>query len=541
MPARIWWSIWAGRPPHWGIALPAVVTSLGMAIPLFYVVVRAAEGGPPLWATLWNTRLPALLLNTLRLTLAVSAVAVFLGVPLAWLAVRTDLPGARRWSWISVLPLAFPPYVGAFVYVTVFGPVGLVETALTRWTGLGREALPLPSVYGFWSVTLVLALFTYPYVFVLASAALRSANRTLEEAAQAAGLSPAAVFFRVTLPLLRPAIGAGALLVALYVLSDFGTVAMLRFETFTSAIYLQLIGRLNRSAAAALSAVLVALTGFVLYFESNSRRRARYYQTVGTWRAAQAVRLGALKWPALLFVGLVNGLSVFIPLATLAYWAALGVRAGAVDGRFWTFCWNTLATTAAGATIIAVLALPVAYLSARHPGPASLWINRLSQAGYALPGVVVALGLIFFFNRYLPAVYRTSAMVVVAYVARFLPQSIQAQEAALQQVSPNLEEAARSCGHRPLQVLRRVTLPLVAPGVAAGWALAFLSALKELPATLLLRPPGLDTLAVRVWLEAREAFFDRAGPPALLLVALGLVPMVLLLRSGRAGAAPPLD
>lgn len=541
MSARVWWSIWAGRPPYWGIALVAVLIAAFMALPLGYVVVRAAEGGPELWQRLWHTRLPGLFWNTVRLTLGVSAVAVAIAVPLAWLAARTDVPGARRWSWVSVLPLAFPPYVGAFVYVTVFGPLGLVESALMRWTGLTRHQLGLPSIFDFWGVTLVLALFTYPYVFVLVLAALRSSNRTLEEAAQAAGLGPTAVFFRVTLPLLRPAIGAGALMVGLYALSDFGTVAMLRFDTFTNAIYAELIGRLNRSGAAALSAVLVALTAGVLYLESSSRRRARYYQTVGTWRSAQPVALGSWKWPALAFVALVNGLSVVIPLATLCYWSIEGIRTGAIDRHFWDYWWNTLGVTLAGATAMTALALPVAYLSARHSSPATAWLSRLSQAGYALPGVVVALGLIFFFNRYLPGVYRTATMVVVALVVRFLPQSIQTQEAALQQVSPNLEEAARSCGHGPLQALRRVTLPLVAPGVAAGWSLAFLSSLKELPATLLLRPPGLDTLAVRVWLEAREGFFERAGPPALLVVLLGLIPMFILLRAGRSGPTQPID
>jgi iron(III) transport system permease protein len=486
----------------------AALTAGLMGIPLFYIIYRALAGDAGVWARLWNTRIPLLLGNTLGLLVTVTALAIMVAVPLAWLVVKTDLPGRRFWRWALALPLAIPPYIGAFVYMVLFAPY----------------------IYGFGGTALVLMIFTYPYIFLLVAAALASINSSLEEAAMISGCGPWQVFRRVILPLLRPAIGSGSLLVALYVLADFGTVAMLRFQTFSSAIYTQLVGRYDRSAAAVLSAILVVITVTLIWLEWRSRAGVRYDQTTGAYRPGQIYKLGYWRYPALAVVLLVSLVAVFVPVGVLAVMTVQGFKSGAVGAGFLQYVWHSFAVSALAALAAVPLALPVAYLSVRHSSFAGKSIARLAYSGYALPGVVVALGVIFVFNRYLPVFYGTVALLVAAYLIRFLPQSLQAQETALGMVSPNLEEAGLSCGYNRGQVLRKITLPLIRPGLMAGWGMVFLSSMKELPATLLLRPAGFDTLAVRIWLEASEGFYELAAPASLLLIAASAGGLIFLNR-----------
>ncbi|MBI4277510.1 MAG: iron ABC transporter permease [Armatimonadetes bacterium] len=522
----------------------AAVVALLMAAPLAYLAFRAITGGPETWRLLWSTRLPGLLVNTLGLTAVVTAASILLGVPLAWLVERTDLPGRRLWRWILALPLVIPPYVGAVIYTSVFGPRGFLEVTLESWLGREPFTFHLPSIYSLWGTALVLVLFTYPYVYLLALAVLRTLNRSLEEAARACGHRPWSVFFRVTLPLMRPGIAAGALLVALYALSDFGAVSLLRYQTFTYSIYLQLTGRYDRTAAAALSLVLAAITLSVLWMEARARGRAQYYQTASTWRPFRPVPLGGWRIAGIAAVALVAAASLLLPLGSLVVWTAQGlvdrsavaaVWAGTAEG-LWRPALHSVAASAVAATESVVLALPLAYLAARDRTPRGRVLTWLAQAGYALPGVVVALSMVFLVNRFLPWLYGTAAIVVLAYVVRFLPQALQAEEAALAQVSPNLEEAARSLGRRAWQTLLAVVAPLISGGLLTAWAMVFLTALKELPATLLLRPAGFDTLPVRIWMPGAEGLYAQAAPAALVLIVCSTLPMALLLtRGGRLG------
>jgi iron(III) transport system permease protein len=490
-----------------------------MAIPIIYVLIQGVQADPARWRLLLDQRIPALLQRSLGLAVTVTSLALLVGAPLAWLVTRTDLPGRDVWHWLLALPMVIPPYVGAMTYIIVFGPRGLM------WRSFGSTFL---DVYSFTGVSLVLASFTFPYVFLLASSSLRRMNRNYEEAAAVAGLSPAQALLRVTLPLLRPALGAGALLVALYVLADFGAVNMLRYSTFTTAIFYQ-IGSFDQSSAAILSVVLVSLTVLLLYLENRAKAGVRYSSVRGTWHCRQPVRLGKLKPLAMAFVTTVFLFTAVLPLAVLIFWSVTGIANGALDQRFFGFALNSFVTAGAAALIAGILALPVVYLRRRHPGAVSAFLNRLSYTGYSLPGVIVALGMIFLFNNYVRFLYGTAFMLILAYVVRFMPQSLQATETALSQVPPQLEEAAQSLGFSPGRVLRRVTAPLAVPGVMAGVSFVFVSALKELPATLLLRPAGMDTLAVRIWIEASEAFYHSAAPAALLIVLLSILPLKWML------------
>lgn len=490
-----------------------------MAAPVAYVFIHGAAAGVSQWAVILDQRVPGLLWNTLSLAAVVAGATAVIGVGLAWLVHRTDLPGRKIWRWLLALPLAIPPYVGAMSYIVVLGPRG--------WVSQAFGSSPLP-IFSFAGVAFVLATFTYPYVFLVAGTALSRMGRAHEEAARSLGASSMTVFTRVTLPMLRPAIGAGMILVVLYVLSDFGAVAILRFTTFTAAIYYRM-GGFDTTSAAILSVILIALTLVVLAAEAATRRRARFHQSAGLSQAAPLVELGRYKPLAVAAVLLVFTLAAVLPIAVLVYWSLIGAAEGALDARFWGFATNTLQVAGIAALASMFVALPVVYLGSRHPSFASTVLERLAYSGYALPGVIVALGLIFFSLRFTPALYNTLWLVALAYMVRFMPQAMQSTSASLAQVSPRIDEAARTSGLSQFSVISRVISRLTAPGMFAGAALVFVSSMKELPATLLLRPIGFDTLSVRVWVEAAEGAYHLAAPAALVIVIISMLPLKFML------------
>jgi iron(III) transport system permease protein len=342
----------------------------------------------------------------------------------------------------------------------------------------------------------------------------------------------------VTLPALRPGLTAGALLVALDILAEYGTVALLRYETFSSAIFVQLSGRYDRSAASVLSGILVVLAIGILWSEIRLQGRARFTQMESNWRPAPLMMLGKWRIPAFLLVFGVVSASLLLPVGVLLVWSiqafldpeTMATLFNTGSQGFGNYVWNSLWSSSMAAFIAVLLSLPVGLLSVRYPNQVSKFISRLCQVGYAIPGVVIALSLVLLVNRFLPFLYATPFVVVIAYVLRHMPQAVRASVSALSQLSPSLEEAARVMGRTSLQTLWQVILPLILPGLLAGGSLVFLTSLKELPATLLLRPAGFDTLAVRVWVWAGEGFYFQAAPAALLLVLASALPLSFLLR-----------
>jgi len=515
-------------------ALPAPLSALALTVagliclPLTLVVYLALSAGASVWSRLWNSRIPELLMNTGALALSVSAGTFLLGVSLAWLLVRYEIPGRRFWEWAFVLPLAMPTYVLAYVYTYLLGTGGPVEQAWQIWAGPQARMFPPQSLAG---ATLVMTLDTFPFVYLLSRAALMNFNASFEEVARACGASRLRVWLRVTLPLMRPAIVAGLSLVVLYVVSDFGAVSLLRFQTFTYAVYQQVSGRYDHAAAAVLSLLLVLLALIFLIAERWFRQRSRFYQTTGRYRAP--ARRACRPLTALLltiYVAAVFGASFGVPAWLLVTWSGTALAEGAIDARFLGFMTNSVLLSGLAATLAVVIGTPVAYLAGRRPSKLHLFSLQAAYAGYVLPGPVGALALLVLVSHLAPFWYGTVLVLITAYVIHFLPAGLQTMEPALQQVTPNLEEAARSLGYGPMQTLRAVTLPLVRGGFIAAWVLMFLQCMKELPATLLLRPVGYDTLAVRVWLEASEEYYQLAAPSALLIVLMTL-PAILLLVS----------
>ncbi|GAE26437.1 ferric iron ABC transporter [Halalkalibacter wakoensis JCM 9140] len=526
----MWFSIWKGNPPGLVLLLFGLAVALVMSIPIIYVMWRSLFAGVDRWMRLLDGRIPQLLWNTFSLTAAVTVCAVAIGVSLAWIVVRTDIPGRKMWQWVLALPLVIPPYVGAVTYIIIFGPSGWARNLWrdTPWLVNTFGDYPI-NIYSFWGVFFVLTMFTYPYVFLIASASLRKMNRNFEEVARSQGMSTAKIFWKVNLPFLRPAIGAGAILISLYVLSDFGAIAMMRYVTFTAAIYFQRAS-FDTASASVLSLVLILLTILILWIEARTRRKNKYYQTTNTFREPDILPLAKWKPLAIIYVGLVFLLSIVLPIVVLVYWSIIGIGMGALDERFFGFAWNSIKVSGFAALLCMILAMPIIYLKSRYPSFISSGIDKLSYAGYALPGVIVGLGMIFIFNNHIPALYNTFYMIALAFVVRFLPQAMQAGEASLSLVSPRIDEAARSLGYPPWKVMFKVILPSILPGVMAGGALVFVSSIKELPATLMLRPPGFDTLAVRVYVEATEAIYHMAAPAALLIILVSILPLRYLLK-----------
>jgi iron(III) transport system permease protein len=517
------WPRWYA--PQLILLLLASLVALLMLLPPVYLLVRTFEAGQAALDILLRPATIATLGRTLLLAGSVTAASALIAVPIAWLTACTDLPGRRFWTISAALPLVLPSYVVAFLLISILGPRGLLQQTLQPLVGIER----LPSIYGFWGAFLALTLMTYPYTLITVRAALSRMDPSLLEAARSMGLSPWQAFWRVTLPHLRPGVIAGSLLVMLYVLRDFGAVAMLRYDTFTRVIYIQYQSFMNRSLAAALALVLVAITAVILYMELKSRGRARYCRnSAGAARQARPVRLGKWRWPALAFIATVVLVALVLPASGLLYWVVRGLANGQVLSSLWPAAWNSVTVSLMAAALAVLAALPVAILSVRRPGRLSQFIERLTYSAFALPGVVIALALVFFGASYARPLYQTVAMLLVGYVILFVPQAVGSTRASLLQVSPSLEEAGRSLGQRPWTVFRRITLPLLSPGVLAGGALVFLTVMKELPATLLLGPTGFATLSTAVWSNISEALFAQAAAPALLLILLSSIPLAFL-------------
>ncbi len=517
------------------------VSALILLVPA-YLLIRLNSGWVDAAETLLRPQTWQVLGNTVGLALAVTAATAVLAVPLAWLTTCTDLPGKRVWAVLLALPLVIPSFVAAFVFASMLTPKGLLQQALYPVFGLER----LPDFYGFTGAFYVLTVISYPFTFLTVRAALKRMDPALVEAARSLGVAPWRAFFRVTLPYLRPSVLAGSLLVALYVLRDFGVVATLQYSTFTRIIYNRYMAY-KLDAAAALALVLVVVTAVILYFEQKSRGRARYERiSIGVARQHKPVALGWWKVPALAFVGSVVFAALIGPASGLVYWfwrgwqqdygikdlsgqSNIGSLVGLIEPAG-----NSLLASLLGALLAMALALPIAILVTRRPGRLSHLFEKLTYASYALPGIVVALSFVFFGVKYAHSLYQTLPMMLLAYVILFIPQAVGAQRTSLLQVSRSLEEAGRSLGKRPSAVFRTITLPLVKPGMLAGGALVFLTCMKELPATLILSPIGFSTLSAQVWTNVSEAFFARAAAPALLLVLLSSVPLAWMTLKEKA-------
>lgn len=510
-----------------GLVLLAGAIAALVLSPVAWVLLRTASlGSARVFSLLTSPTSYDALLNSVALVVAVTGGSILLGVPLAVLTTRTDLPFRRAVTVLVSIPLVLPSYVGAFAFVSAFGPHGLLADALS---------VELPSLYGFHGAALVLTLFIYPYVFISTRAALLTVDTSLIEAARTLDHGRLQAFRRVTLPRIVPAVAAGSLLVALYTLSDFGTPAIMHFDTFTRMIYVEFT-TFARDQAALLSVQLFVVTTVLLAIENRigSEDGQAYAGSDPGGSDGPRYSLGRFRWVALAVPAGLTLVTLVVPVGVLLFWL-LGTDPGFGSGAAfqWQYGRNSLVVSAAAALVATVAAVPVAYLATFHRSRLATLFERATFVGYAMPGIVLGLSLVFFGASVAPALYQTIPLLLFAYVVRFMPQAVGTVRSSLLQVDTRLVEAARTLGRSRLATFREITLPLVAPGIAAGGALVFLTTMKELPATLMLQPTGFETLVTYIWLVQGSGNYGRAAVPALALVGLSALSMAVILLQGR--------
>jgi iron(III) transport system permease protein len=510
-----------------GLTLLAAAIGAILVLPVAWFVVDAVTLGEDTFELLTADSTLRVLLTSVELVAVVTAGSIVIGVPLAVLTAQTDLPFSRFFTVVSALPLAIPSYLGAFAALSATGPRGTLTEALDP---LG---VPIPEITGFAGAAVVLTLYTYPYVFLTTRASLLSLDGSLVAAARTLDCGRWEAFRRVTLPQIVPGIAAGALLVALYTLSDFGTPNFMGVGVFTQVIWSRYDGILQ-SDVALLSLQLLAVTVVILAVESRiGADDAGAYASRGN-RGGATAELGAWRYPAMLLPVTIAAIAVLTPIVVFGLLWLEGGGVGydtAVPQFTWSYGVNSTYVALLAAVAGVVVAVPVAFQSASSDSWVAALADRASYIGYAVPGIVLGIALLGSSLELAPAVYKTIPLLVFAYVVRFVPQAVGSIRASTMQVDRRLTDAARTLGRSPLSTFRHVTLPLIAPGIASGAALIFLTTVKELPATLLLRPLGFDTLVTYIWRVRETGAYGQAAIPALALVVVSALSMAVILRT----------
>jgi iron(III) transport system permease protein len=510
-------------PVLWIICLLIILI---ISLPLAYLLLRGFESGLEGVEYLLRPRTTTIFVNSVILTIVVVIASGIIGVTFAWLTTRVKLPFRRVILVLGLLPMVIPSYIGSLTLVATFGPVGHLQQLLEP-LGIQR----LPEIYGLLGAAFAITLFTYPYFVLPVRAALANMDSSLEEAAQSLGCSQWEVFWRVTLPALRPSIASGAILTALYTLSDFGAVMVMRYNAFARAIYVAYNSSFDRSRAALLALVLVACTLLLTWLERRATRSVRTYQIgKGTTRKVATVSSGKWRIPALIFMLLLITVGVLLPVINLVNWAANPHAISPIDMNLGEASRNALTASGLTGIVVAIAAIPLSILARRTSSHLTRVMVGLSYIGNALPGIVIGLALVFFGSNALPVLYQTLPLLILGYTIRFLPYGVAATRNAFGGISPTMEEAAQSLGLTAWQTLVRVTLPFAWSGIVAGIGLVFLNSMKELPTTLMLAPIGFNTPATRIWMASEAGQLALIGQPGLILIMLSCLGLAILLR-----------
>lgn len=535
MPAGI-----SQRLAAWPGRLLALAISLFTVIPLAVVMTSSLSPDPAIWQHLLEFALPELLRNTLVMLLGVSVGVLLIGVSLAWLVAVYQFPGRRFFSWALMLPLAMPAYVLAFAQVGIFEFTGPVQTLLRphfdnmRW---------FPEIRSTWGLLLVMSLAFYPYVYLLARNAFATMGRRALEVGQSLGLSQRQGFWRIALPMARPWIMGGLLLVVMESLADFGTVAVFNYDTFTTAIYKAWFALFSLDTAKQLASLLVVMVFVLLLLEQYSRGRRAYSQAGRTAPQPRLALVGWRAWAACAAASLVLLLAFVLPLLQLGYWASRDFS-NQFSADFLGYAWRSVLLSMLAAVLVTLIALVLAYLVRRDGGAVVKLAARVATIGYAIPGTVLAVGVfvpvawldnqiiaLLGLGGEVTAVFKgTLLAMLLAFVARFLAVGHSAVDAAMNRITRSHDEAARNLGVAGWALLYRVYLPLLSGGLFTAVLMVFVDVMKEMPITLMTRPFGWDTLSVRVYNMTSEGMWDQAALPAIAIVLAGLLPTILLSR-----------
>ncbi|MEX0961220.1 MAG: iron ABC transporter permease [Burkholderiales bacterium] len=523
----------------WRVALFTIAV-LATA-PLAVIFASFLTPADDVWRHFASTILSGLIFNTVVLAVAVGAASAMIGVGLAWLVAVCEFPGRRLFSWALILPLAIPAYVFAFVVVGLFDFTGPLQTWLRGITGSNLTWLPEVRSRG--GIIIVMTLALYPYVYLLARNAFRTQGKRMLEAGRILGLSSLGAFIHVALPMARPWIAAGMSLVLMETLADFGAVSVFNYDTLTIGIYKAWYGMFSLTAASQIASILVLVALVVLLLEQYTRSRMRFSGPGASGEAPRIVLAGWHRWVAVATCTAVLSAGFIIPVIQLAVWAAQ-VAGEDLDARYLSYLWRTLFLAGLAATAICAVSLLLGYATRKHSDLASRLALRFSTLGYAVPGAVLAVGIFICFawmDARIPdwlramaglspgALLQGSVMAMLcAYVIRFLAVGFGPIEGALHRITHSVDEASVLLGQAGWRLLARVHLPMLRRGLAAGAILVFIDVMKEMPITLMTRPFGWDTLAVRIFELTSEGQWERAALPAVVLVIAGIVPLVQL-------------
>ncbi|MDP1557779.1 MAG: iron ABC transporter permease [Nitrosomonas sp.] len=513
-------------------------------IPIGVIISSFFSPASDIWQHLVETTLPGLLINTFWLALGVVVGTTLLGVSLAWFTAVYEFPGRKFFSWALLLPFAIPAYVTAFVALGLFDYAGPVQTALRAW--LDSDLHWFPDIRSRLGVIMVMTLAFYPYVYLLARNAFLTQGKRSLEAAQSLGLNRQQGFCRVALPMARPWIAGGVMLALMETLADFGTVAVFNYDTFTTAIYKAWFSMFSLSAASQLASLLILIIFVLIFLEQQFRSRMRYAETKKSQHADRIKLTGWHPWAVIGFISAVLFVAFVLPVTQLVFWALDSFVRDFDQQRYLEFLWHSLSLSGLAAFITCAVAVLMVYAARRHPDGITRTAVRIATLGYALPGAVLAVGVfvpIAWLDGQLSElalqlfdietgrlIQGTLATMLIAYMTRFLAVSHFPIDSAMQRITRSIDEAALGLGLNSWSMLQKIHLPILKSGIFTAATLVFVDVMKEMPITLMTRPFGWDTLAVRIFEMTSEGEWEQAALPSITLVLAGLIPIILFMR-----------
>jgi len=524
-----------------------VVTALILSLPILTIAFSVFEPPGENWQHLKDTVLPEYLGNSMLLTFGVGSVTLLIGVSTAWLTAMCRFPGKNLFVWLLLLPMAMPAYIVAYTYTGMLDFAGPVQTIIRDWTGWRYQDYYFPQIRSMAGAITMLSLVLYPYVYLLGRSTFLEQSAGVMEVSRTLDCGPWTVFYQVALPLARPAIVAGLSLALMETLADYGTVAYFGLGVFTTGIFRTWFGLGDYSSAAKLASLLLLFVFVLIIMERVSRNKAQYHNSSGKLTHFSEYRLQGLKaWGAFTTCAIPVFLGFFLPAAQLSLWA-LETWSEMVDDRFFELIRNSFLLGLGAALISVALALFLGYGKRILPGKTTIASIRTASIGYAIPGTVIAVGVIIPFawidgriDDFMQSSFGISSglifsgtivAVMFAYVVRFLAISLQTVESGLDKIKPSMDDAARSLGYRPRETLFKIHIPLMKSSTLTALMIVFVDVMKELPATLILRPFDFNTLAVRAFELASDERLADSSTAALTIVIVGLLPVIFLSKT----------
>ena len=492
-------------------------------LPTFYLIWRFLTFSRSYLSFFRSWNVFDLLLNTILLFIFVVISSLILGLLISIILVRFNIPGSKILFTLSVLPLVIPSYIGALTYVSAFSPKGLF---VQLFSSLGiNEIAGIDGFFGSW---LVLTLFTYPYVLLICSSALRNLDSTVEDAARSLGKNRFNVYTQVVIPRLKKPIIFSGLLVGLYVISDFGAVSLMRYSTLTKAIYSYYEFNINGDPVIFYSSILIVLALLISFIQRGSEE-ARSAKVSGTPKISEKTNLSPRsKVLIYTFLSLVIFSGLILPISVLSYWLIRGLSAGNSVRAVFGGVVGSLSVSLLAALFSVIVSTPIIIMVSQYRSKFGNVLERIMLALYGLPHISVGVAILFITIKIFPSIYQSFTALIISYLIVFLPQAIGAGQASMEQVKSNYLDASSGLGMSKLKSFYRITLPLIYRGLFAGGALVFLSTMKELPQTLLLRPTGLNTMAIDIWSYASEGLFTQAAFSSFILLAISAIPTYIL-------------